>query len=140
VALVALEETEIGAGEKLTSPSEITVNSEKELFVGTLGAGGAATGFGFETGLITGFCRAAGTPFVIGLNKLTDFTGAATGLGVDLATGAFVAGALATGPFTAGAFVVGAFAAGGLVGADTVRVVATDFAQTVTDVGPVLEL
>lgn len=140
MALVALEETEIGAGEKLTAPSEITVDSEKELLVGTLGASGAATGFGFERGLITGFCRDAGTPFVIGVNKLTDFTGTATGFGVDLATGVFTAGAFTAGAFTAGAFVAGALTTGGLVGVATVRVVATDFAQTVTEVGPVLEL
>ena len=128
-----LAETEIGDGEKLTSPAAVTEEIDDPLFSGALAAGGAANGLGVDlttglaTGLATGFLRATGTPFLIGVSRATTFTG------VGLAVG-FAGGALATGTFATG--VLAGVAFGGVA---TVRLVDTDFAQTVTDVGPVFD-
>jgi hypothetical protein len=91
-----------------------------------LGAAGAATGLGagLVAGLGVGFRKATGMPFFIGDSKLTTFTGAGLGFGAGFETGAFVAGTLAAGALAAGV---------------TVRLVVTDFAQTVTEVDPVFD-
>ncbi len=69
----------------------------------------------------------------IGIELL--FAGVLAGVGVGLGAGLAVAGvAGATGVLETGAFVAGAF-----VAAATVRVLATDLAQTVTEVGPVFD-
>ncbi len=125
----------MGAGEKLTSPElvadAVDTNGIELLFAGVLAGVGAGIGFGagFAAGFAAGFCRATGTPCFIGLNS--DLAGVGVGLGAGLAV-AGVAGA--TGVLETGAFVAGAF-----VAAATVRVLATDLAQTVTEVGPVFD-
>lgn len=139
--MVALAETDIGAGEKLTSPTEVVetpAEFEEPFFAGTLGAAtgttglGAGLGAGLTAGLATGFCSAIGTPFAVGVSKATVFTGAGVGFGVGFGDGF-------TGALTGVAFGVGAFAVGVFEGTATVRVVVTDLAQTVTDVGPVFD-
>ena len=134
--MVALAETEIGDGEKLTSPAAEAADEAPLLTAAiseALGFVGEATGFGadFATGLATifgaGFLSAAGTPFLMGVSKAITFAG--VGLGDGLATGVLVTGA----------FGIGALSAGVLTGVAAVRVMVTDFAHTVTEVGPVLE-
>lgn len=133
-----LAETDIGDGEKLTSAAAVEEEIDAPLFSGALAAGGAANGLGVDlttgltTGLATGFLRATGTPFLMGVSSETTFTG------VGLAVG-FAAGALATGAFATGAFAAGVLAGVAFAGVATVRLVDTDFAQTVTDVGPVFD-
>lgn len=127
----ALDETETGAGEKLTSSEAVEVNPPEPVAMSALGAAGAATGLGagFTAGLGVGFRKATGMPFFIGDSKLTTFTGAGLGFGAGFETGAFVAGTLAAGALAAGALAAGV----------TVRLVVTDFAQTVTEVDPVFD-
>jgi hypothetical protein len=71
---------------------------------------------------------------LIGESKLVTLTGAGLGFGVALVTGVFEVGALATGALATGALATGALGAGA-----TVRLVVTDLAHTVTEVGPVFE-
>lgn len=121
----------MGAGEKLTSP-EVEADAFDVVFTivlaGVLTGIGAGNGLGagFIIGFETGFWRAAGTPCLIGVKR--DLAG----VGAGLATGFSTTG-------LAGALDTGAFADGDLVATATVRVFATDFAQTVTEVGPVLD-
>ena len=132
----ALEETKTGAGEKLTSSVAVEIETPELLDATALGAAGAATGLGAGLGAGFGaiFCRATGTPFLIGESKLTTLAGVGLGLGAGFDTGAFAAGVLA-----AGALATGALAAGAFVDVETVRVAVTDFAQTVTEVAPVFD-
>lgn len=138
--MTALEETKTGAGEKLNSSAAVEIKTPELLDATALGVAGAATGLGagfgagLATGLGAGFCRAIGTPFLIGESKLTTLAGAGLGFGAGFDTGAIAAGVL-----TAGALATGALTAGSFVVVETVRVVVTDFAQTVTEVAPVLD-
>ena len=131
----ALEETKTGAGEKLTSSDAVEIETPEFVAAKALGTTGAATGLGaglgagFAAGLGAGFWSAAGTPFLIGESKLTTLAGAGLGFGAGFDTGAFASGALVAGALATGSFVV----------VETVRVAVTDFAQTVTEVAPVLD-
>ena len=134
--MTALEETKTGAGEKLTSSEAVEIETPERLDATALGVAGAATGLGAGLGAGFGaiFCRETGTPFLIGESKLTTLAGAGLGFGAGFDTGAFAAGGL-----TAGVLVTGALAAGSFVEVETARVAVTDFAQTVTEVAPVLD-
>ncbi len=127
----ALEETKTGAGEKLTSSDAVEIETPELLDATALGVAGAATGLGagLGAGFGSGFCRETGMPFLIGESKLTTLAGAGLGFGAGFDTGALAAGALAAGTLAAGSFVV----------VETVRLAVTDFAQTVTEVAPVLD-
>ena len=84
-------------------------------------------------GFTDGGWSAIGTPVLIGVSRDTVFATEAAGLGVGFgvtfATGVFATGVLTTGVLTAGTLGVVA----------TVRLVETDFAHTVTEVGPVFD-